>query len=279
MSEQPKGRTCPPFDPRRFRAMMTLDASARWGGALAIAACIVAAPLFGADSAVATLLALVVIGAIWVMLTGTSANVWRRARSLPMLIEQDVAEAESLLAELIDKKPLQKQVRLGLLHRMAMLRHRQQRYAETDAICRTLLDERLGPQQRIRPHLLLMLVESNLMLGNLPGAYHGLAEMASMKLNLIESLQRLALQTRYELGVGRADAALYRLPHKLAMAELMPAAQAGAMHAMLADAARHNGADSLAQWLGERAQLLAGEKLDALIEAGAVVNVAQTGVA
>lgn len=258
-SQPPTNKTCPPFDARKFRRQMIFDDVARWAGAAVIAICIVIGPAFGEESVAGIMLVVMIVAIIWVVLSNTSAKVWRRARPLAAMIEQDPAQAEGLLADLMARKPLQRQVRLGLLHRLAVLRHRQQRFAETDAICRTLLDERLGPALRIKPHLLLMLVEVDLLLNAPMGAYQGLVALSTMRLNLVESLQRLTLQTQYELAIGNAQAALHELPHKVAMSELMPANQCGAMHRMLARAADHAGRDELSQWLSSRATLIAGE--------------------
>jgi hypothetical protein len=71
-----------------------------------------------------------------------------------------------------------------------------------------------------------------------------------------ELLQKTALQIRYEVTVGQDAAALHELTAKIDMIELMPAPQAGTLHALLALAARRSGHGELAAWLTDRAQLL-----------------------
>ena len=45
-------------------------------------------------------------------------------------------------------------------------------------------------------------------------------------LGLLESLQRLALQTRYEVAAGQHERAIWQVSEKVKMAELMPGALA-----------------------------------------------------
>jgi len=75
-------------------------------------------------------------------------------------------------------------------------------------------------------------------------------------LGLIDSLQRLSLQTQYEVAIGADAAALGGLRQKVELSELMPAAQCGAMHALLAIASQRRGQHEVAQWLRRRAELL-----------------------
>ena len=118
------------------------------------------------------------------------------------------------------------------------------------------------------PHLRLRLAEAQLESGNLPGAYQALAHLQQTRLGLAQSLQRLAIQTRYELAIGAYDHALHRARAKVEMAELMPAKHCAAMHAMLATAARHAGQTKQSEWLWERTRLLAGPELTQNLERG-----------
>src|SRR5690606_16278358 len=99
-------------------------------------------------------------------------------------------------------------------------------------------------------------------------AYPPLRELHAMPLSLAEQLQRLALQTRYELLIGRHGEAVRDVKRKVELAELMPAAQCGAMHAMLATAADRARQKELGAWLWERAKLLLTPSQLAQIAAG-----------
>ena len=108
-------------------------------------------------------------------------------------------------------------------------------------------------------HLLLLLVESSLRMGDLATAHAGLMELNRMQLSLIDRLQLLALQTRYEVACGYDTVALFDVDMKVRSAEMMPSPQCGALHAMLAGAAHRVGRANLAHWLRERATLFATE--------------------
>jgi hypothetical protein len=197
-------------------------------------------------------------------------------RTLPPLtaaIEQNPAAGEPVLAQLVGKRALPRGIRLALMHRWAVLRHRQERYGESAAIAQTLLRlPRLGLAGPPRAHLLLMLVEARLELREPGGAWPGLCELARTPLSLHEALQRLGLQTRYQVMVGQDAAALHQLREKVALAELMPAAPCGAFHALLATAAERLGRENDRRWLRERVELLCtAEQIEALGRGGYTV--------
>jgi hypothetical protein len=178
-------------------------------------------------------------------------------------------KAEDALNEMLSVKPVMRWARHLSYHRLAGMRHLQRRFTETAAICLCLLNQPLkGPAAATRPHLLLMLAEAQLEVGNLPGAYHALAHLQQTRLGLAQSLQRLAIQTRYELAVGAYDQALHRARAKVELAELMPAKHCAAMHAMLATAAQRAGETRQSAWLWERTRLLAGPDLMQQFEQG-----------
>jgi hypothetical protein len=172
------------------------------------------------------------------------------------MADQDPVGAEAILAAALQRKPLHRVLRLMLYHRLAVLRHRQERWGEAAAISQAVLRYRLGPAGAVRVHLLFLLVESRLNARDLAGAHAGLLELHAMPLGLAEVLQRTALQTRYEVAAGYDDQALSNLESKVQAAELMPALQSGGLHALLAEAAQHRGQMDLATWLQRRAELL-----------------------
>lgn len=249
-------RACPAFNPRHFRRQLQLDALARWIVALAIIAFVIFSQAAMALSMWASILLAAAVLVLWMRLTTVSARAWLNLRELTPLLEEQPQEGESRLAENLRLWPLHRPVRLLLYHRLAMVRHRQSRFGETSAICATLLSQRMGTAERVRPHLLLLMIESRLIENDLWGAYLGLVQLHRMPQTLVESLQHLAMQTRYEIAAGYHHLTLERIAHKLAMVELMPAPQCGAMHVLFAVAAEHRGQRDLASWLHQRAQLL-----------------------
>jgi hypothetical protein len=200
------------------------------------------------------LLVMVLVG--WFSLNMVSAKVSRQLPMITIMIESDPAAAEAALAQVMQRRPLMRGVRLMLYHRLALMRHRQRRYAESALICQTLLTYRLGAAEQTRCHMLLMLAEARLECGDMLGTFFALSELYRMPLSLIEALQRLALQTRYEVTAGHFAAAIHHWRQKLAMAEIMPAWPCGMMHVMLATAAQRAGQSELAAWLDKRSRLL-----------------------
>ncbi len=172
------------------------------------------------------------------------------------MIDAEPELTEDRIAHHLHARPLLGWVRLMLYHRLAGLRHRQHRFGESATICAAILRYRLGPANDARPHLLLMLVEASLECHDLANAYHGLSRLYGTRLSLIEALQRLALQTRYEVMCGYHQHALHHQAQKIQLAELMPAPQCGEVHAVLATAATHMHDNQLAAWLWQRAELL-----------------------
>jgi hypothetical protein len=264
---------CPVFHPALLAQDMTLDAAYRWGSLVLVVSCLIVGGALPASLAqLPNIVALgVVIG--WVMVSVASTRTWRTVPTITALMDHDPVAAESMLALAMRRRLLHRPVRLLLYHRLAVLRHRQQRFAEAASICHAVLRYDMGNASHVRPHLLLMLVEAKLLCGDLHGAYEGLVQLAQMQLSLVEATQRAALQTRYQIASGYYDRAIGELGQTLALAELMPPPQAGAMHAMLAFAARHANRPELAQWLQQRAELLCTpDELQALANSGALVR-------
>lgn len=224
-----------------------------------------------------TLIAPMVLLGLWFWLTISTARVGRVLPLLSELLTTDHAQAQVTLDEVLGYRPVMRWARLLTYHRLATLRHVQRRFAETVSICLCLLNQPLkGPAAAARPHLLLMLAEAQLEVGNLPGAYHALAHLQQVRLGLAESLQRLSIQTRYELSVGAYASALHRSRAKVELAELMPPAHCATMHAMLATAAQHQGQARLANWLWERTHLLASPTLaDQLAQGGFGIGIVE----
>jgi len=272
-------RTVPVFEARHLTRQMGVDALLRTALLAVIGAGLMVALWWQVSVSVAGVAALVVVVGAWLILNTASARISRELPHLAAMIEAEPERAEDRLAVLLSTKPLLGWVRLMLYHRLAGLRHRQRRYGESLAIASAVLPHRLGPAREARPHLLLMLTEAALERRDLIRAYHALSELYDLRLSLTEALQRLALQTRYEVMCGHPGAALYRTGQKVQLAELMPAAQCGAVHAILATAARRTSERDLAHYLWQRAELLCTpDQLDELKAGGfgtGVVSAAQ----
>ena len=252
----PSPPALPPFSPHHFAWELRIDAMLRLTVMLAVLAAAVLVFVFEAGSQVWSTVAVIAVLAVWLGVSSISARVSQALPRITAAIETDPAAAESMIADLIRRRPLLRWVRLMLYHRLAVLRHREGRFAESATICQAILEQPMGPARQVRPHLLLMLAEARLHFGDLVGTYLPLLELHHTRLGLTEFLQRVALQTRYEIASGQYEAALHRTQQKVELAELMPAPQCGAMHALLATAARHTRRHQLEQWLRDRAELL-----------------------
>ncbi|MDX1683162.1 MAG: hypothetical protein R3336_08580, partial [Phycisphaeraceae bacterium] len=198
----------------------------------------------------------------WIYLGSLSARVARRIDSLTRMMDIDPEAAEREILKELNRRPLQRWVRLLLYHRLALIRVRQQRFADTAGICAAVLAQPLGPAQPARPHLLLMSAEARLQLGDAWGAWACLMEMGRQPHSLTERLQALLLQLRYELAIGRPDAALAGWETKLDLLELLPVPQMLTGHVLLERAARARDQYELAQWLSDRVELMGGEVED-----------------
>lgn len=258
-----------PFDPAGFAKQLAFDDAVR---SAMIAVAVVAAGLallMPTMNVWSGLVAPGVVVGLWLWWSTSTAKAGQSLAQVGDLMTSDPDQAERLIQAALSRRPVMRWARLLSYHRLAGLRHLQRRFNESAAICLCLLNQPLkGPAAAVRPHLLLMLAEAQLESGNLHGAYHALAHLQQSRLSLNEALQRLALQTRYEVAAGAYDTALNKSRAKVELAELMPAPLCTAMHAMLATAAGRTGHDKLANWLWERTRLLAPADLLEQIQQG-----------
>jgi len=253
-------RRVPAFSPHRLQRELAFDGAIRTAGmaALFLAFFVLLSVGLGGSTLTVALALGIVLG--WVGLSAVGAKVAQALPGLPLLIESHPAAGEAKLADLMKKRALPRGVRLMLMVRLAMLRHRQQHFAESSAIAQTLLTTpRPGPAGQHRGQLLLLLVEARLELRDAAGAWLALVALAQTPLGLTEALQRMALRTRYELLVGEHAQTLAGIEQKASLSELMPAPQCGAFHAMLAAAAKRSGRDDWFDHLWPRVELLCTE--------------------
>lgn len=258
-----------PFDPEQFAKQIAFDDLMRGLLIAGVVAALLMTLLLPGSVLVSGLLAPAVVLGLWLWVSLSTAKVARSLSTFSTLMSTDSAAAQDALDEMLRARPVMRWARILSYHRLAGLRHLQRRFGETAAICLCLLSQPLkGPAAATRPHLLLMLAEAQLEVGNIPGAYQALAHLQQTKLGLAQSLQRLAIQTRYELIIGAYDSVLHRARAKVELAELMPAKHGATMHAMLATAAQHAGQARQSDWLWERTRLLAGPELIEQLERG-----------
>lgn len=256
-----ESRAIPPFDWRAMERRIVLDRFGYWGG-IAVTVVVAGFVLNWTHRAPLNLEALIpfllmaMLVAAWLGLNMISVSVSRQLGAVSRHISAEPAEAETALAALMRRWPLVTWVRLMLYHRLAVLRYRQRRFAEAAAICQAVLNHRLGAAGHMYPSILLLLAGSGVEAKQLQPAYDALLRLHQLPLSLTQALQRLALQTRYELLAGYDANVLEQGALKVQYAELMPAPQSGAMHAMLATAAERTDRHELADWLWRRAELL-----------------------
>ncbi|MEX2215739.1 MAG: hypothetical protein WD768_16630 [Phycisphaeraceae bacterium] len=261
-SEQgPALAQCPPFTAARLQRQLLIDQAMRFGLVMVIVLLLVPTMVTAlTDRALAqpewTNAAMLVALAGWLGMAMINTGAARRLARATLLMDFDHERAEAELAGALKPLALNRTLRILLYQRLALLRHRQGNYAESGAICQAVLNQPLGKAEHVRVPLLLILIESRLTEGDGVAAYAGIMQLRARPIALLESLQLLALQTRYEVQLGYDDSALSRIAEKTRMAELMPAPQCGAMHAMLAASARRASRAGLAAWLRGRAELL-----------------------
>ncbi len=245
-----------PFKPGQLRRMFLLDRIVWWGLIGVLLVFIAAADLLLPADTMAGHVGFVVLLGLWMWINLSGARVVGQLPAITAAVEMDPRRAEAMIHGALRRWPLQRAIRVTLYHRLAAVWHHRGRFADASLVCQALLGQPLGRAKVLRGPLLLLLAECRLQCHDVYGAHAALAELSGIPLNAMELMQKVALQIRYEVTVHHDAAALADLAGKLALIELMPGPQCGALHAMLAVAARRSQRDELAGWLGRRAQLL-----------------------
>ncbi|MEM9418383.1 MAG: hypothetical protein AAGA25_04905 [Planctomycetota bacterium] len=266
-------RRLPSFSPSRLQRELAFDGTLRTGALIGLFVAFMVLLSIGPGGSTVKIVLIMFMILAWIGLNLTGAKVAQSLPGLSSVLESNPAAGETALVSLMKKRALPRWVRLMLTHRQAVLRHRQQNFTESAAIAQTLLTTpRPGPAASHRGQLLLLLVEARLELRDATGAWLALVELSRTPLGLTEALQRMALRTRYELLVCQSEETLKGLEQKTQLAELMPAPQCGALHAMLATAAKHAGRDDLHTQLRSRVELLCSEdEIVQMLEGGLLV--------
>jgi hypothetical protein len=200
---------------------------------------------------------LLLVGAVWIVLSYRSVRGSRIAADSPSLIAAGQFEAaEQRIIEALHAFSLFRTTKLLSLHHLAMLRHAQQRWGEVVKLCRALLRQRLGPARGLGKATDLILADALLELGDLRGAHESLSRLYNERLALGEALSLLLVQSDYLARIEAWDQMVQQIDTKARLAELMPAEKSALTQALLALAARNVGWEQWSDWLRRRAQLL-----------------------
>jgi hypothetical protein len=200
---------------------------------------------------------LLALGFAWMAMSYLSARGSYMAADSPSLIASgQFDEAEQEIEKVIRSFWLFRSVKLLGLHHLAVLRHAQRQWGESAALSRALLGQKLTALPGVARTTRLMLADSLLELGDLPGAHEALVSLYSQKLTLLEAMNLLVVQLDYESRIGAWQSMFQNMASKIQLAELMPAMSAGRTQAMLALAATKVGRPEWADWLRRRAELL-----------------------
>jgi hypothetical protein len=204
---------------------------------------------------------LLVIGAVWVILSMRSVHGSRLAAGSPLLIASGRFDAaEEQIEGALRAFSLSKKVKLLSLHHLAVLRHAQRSWQESAMLCRALLKQQRGAASGLMRASRLILADSLLELNDLTGAHEALTRLHGDRMTLAESLQLMLVQLDYESRVGAWSHMMAGVPGKVEMAELLSGDSAARAQAFLALAAQKLGRTDWATWLRRRVELLTDVK-------------------
>lgn len=241
----------------KTRRSLTLGAILRW---LLIASAVLAflmEPLL-ANIGITAVSVLLIVGAVWIVLSFRSVRGSRLAADSSTLIAAGQYDAaEENIAEIMDTFSIFRTVKLMSLHHLAVLRHAQNRWQESAILCRALLKQRLGTAMSgLDRSSRLILAESLLELGDLQGVYENLIRLYDQRLSLREALNLVVVEMDYLARVGAWPQMLGQVMTKVDMAEMLPTIPAARTQAFLALAAKRVGRTDLLDWLRKRVELL-----------------------
>lgn len=249
------------FDPQRFERQLAMTDFTRRALLTIFIAGYIGSYLPGFEQARYPYMAMFLAIGGWIAASFASARTARLAQHAARLAGSQAPpeQTESALREVIGRFTLYRAVRLTVYQHLAMLRHRQGRFAESSAICSALLsqdDRQLTAS--VRTTLTMMFTEDRLQLNDLPGAYGGLASLHQQQLSMVESVQALLLELRYEAACGYDQQLLWNLPARFELIDMMPPPASAMCHRLLAGAAERSGLRQIAAYLRNRAELLVG---------------------
>jgi hypothetical protein len=203
------------------------------------------------------MLALTVVGAVWVVLGIRSLKSSRMVADSPSLIAAGQYEAaERHIDGALRSFSIFRAVKLLSLHHLAALRHAQRRWREAAMLCNELLAQRAVTRQGLGRATRLILADSLLEMEDLAGAGECVTQLYQQRLSLSEALSLLLVQLDYESRLGAWQAMMTGAPTKVSMAELMPTPKSARTQALLALAAKKLGRGDWESWLRRRVELL-----------------------
>lgn len=205
-------------------------------------------------------LVMMVVLAVWLT---ASVRSWRSTRLgaevRNLLASGEFAAAEEQIDRSLRSFSLFRPAKLVALHQLASLRLAQGRGGDAAALCREVLNHRLGLQPALRRSSQLMLAQALLDEGG-PAASAAaagpLAALRAERLSLAESTNLLHLDLDCRSRVGDWSGMLRDWMPKVQLAEVMPAGNSARVQALLALAALRLGRADVADWLRRRAELL-----------------------
>jgi hypothetical protein len=214
----------------RTRRDLVLGTAVKWTLLGTAVLAVLLQPILGPGSNAATAL-LFVVGAVWIVLTYRSMRSSRLAADSSSLIAAGQFDAaEQQIAQGVRSFSISRMVKLMNLHQLAMLRHAQNRWQESAALCRAVLRQKAAEQGEMGRSSRLMLAEALLELGDLHGTYQNLMKLYEQRLTLREALSLLGVQLDYMARVGAWQAMMSGLPQRVELAELLPTMPAAKAH-------------------------------------------------
>jgi hypothetical protein len=216
--------------------------------------------LFGPSSGIGSIIFVTMLAAVIVRVYlgfKTARDAGHVSGSPTLIARGEFDQAEEQIESVLTKFWVFRSVKLMGLHHLAILRHAQRRWGDSAVLSRALLQQNSKGMGPIARTTRLMLADSLIEMGDLPGAYMELVALHGQKLSLNEAMNLLAVQLDYESRVGAWAAMFGNIVQKVQLAELMPSTIAARTQALLAMAARMVGRVDWADWLKKRAELLA----------------------
>lgn len=238
----------------RTRRDLTVSALIKFALLAGVVVALFVLPAMGGDNGVL----LVLIGAIWLVLSFRSMKGSREMATSPSLIANGrFEEAERQIEDALVRFSLFRTVKLLSLHHLAMLRHAQRQYQDAAALSRALLRQRLGPLSSLTRQSRLILADALLAMDDLQGAHEAIAGLYQHRLTLPEAMNLLQVELDYQARVGAWQQMAANLPSKVQLAELLPAETSARTQAFLGLAAKKAGMLDWSELLRRRVELLA----------------------
>lgn len=194
---------------------------------------------------------------IWMLLSMTSAaNVRLIGAAGAYTGAQQFDLAERTLMTAATNFSLYQSISLLAIYNLAVLAHGQGRFAQAAWLCGFLQEFPSRSADPMGRRSLMILAESELMLGQLPLAYQHLSALRGRPLSQPEQLALLPTTCYYEVCVNRWDYLVQTARARVELARLLPAPQSAVSLACLAMGFQQMGYLPQRDWLWQQATLL-----------------------